>query len=1259
MFIPNNAFGGDNHENSGPNPDDPFGVHQGNEHSSTHPHLSATGVVGASALDGDGFGGGGAAAEFFYSSSDDEGENDFHIAGVENDLEGGGEEQEEEEEDDGMGAGMIEAERLSNVDVQELLDMDQDDDDDDFLEEDDAAKRRIKLMEEMLRFNDFNSLPLRYKLAGMIEPPVLGDTEISTKFLIFGRIYAVTVCTFALLHVVAMCVFSVESVESFGLALFMITTAVSAIDCVMRIITIAPRTSKIGMVVDVIILVASVMVILDVVRQWAVLVAILRGLRFMRVTILFEAFETMRDIYLVHRTIVASLQSLIVFIIVFMIGLFIFATGVWVLEQDSFDARREIWLRPCTEFEDCSTQPSPFQSIPDAMWLIGAAMTTVGLGDVIPSTTSARIVTGLAIIAGVFVVAFPTMILVGNLTAVRRAYFRDQERRLARLQVMAVTTLAAQQDEAGFADDARRASAFQNAVLNSFKTTHGDRTESSNNLQHINVITNVLKRSGSQRRNTTTSSHRRSTTATTATDDGEYGSPLDQTSTSKALFHISVNGMNNSMFGTKAESGVFGASLKAPTVVEEAQPLKGDEGMYCGVLLDAKVSALPKNGTFDFMGGPDGKPRNVVLSQTGQYRYVPVSRILLDCDRNSYGVIYGNEMSATNNSGPSLGSPLSETAGNNDGAPLISNFTVLDDDLALVTIHLVIDDEVCRSAAADALLGKSDQLTVRPITRALAIHGLEIALASEAPEGFTLLRRCDVGEILDDHVPIVFSVKGHIQFGETHQEQIKNIQDVMRGMKLRVMYRIHPKASSFWRCTHYIDKDLLADTLFIRELWSIAANVSAEVFMTPAQRATAPEEVLSAKRNVAYIPQMYIPLLLDELVERLSDPVYAGTSDIDDGKSQACITNRSHIETEVAEMIAYHCREVFFDELPTLLRVAIFGRHLVDPEDKLLEVDVDFFKHAEWPIGSVVVEYSPTESLIERVVTVGEVDAPASISTESGETENPLLDQSPLKSGVFKGATSRTYINSITSTNSSYFSNARPLVKLHTAHKSSKRIFAFTNENNLENSLRGSNAVEQEYEAATRLRRNKAITDEIAGLVGNTKELYIPPELLDNPGGGIDMGGMNLDEEEEEEELSELPSPTHHADPASSSPTANNNVDGAAASTPAPPSVVVKAPAGTKEPARAARSRLREEDFDDDYYNDILTRGKKNTKLNVMATKKKVNMDHIDYDRPIVKAGPEVGAEKWKKLKLVNKFANLSSQGGRFTGLGKLPTQDR
>eukprot|EP00658_Telonema_sp_P-2_P048410 TRINITY_DN3682_c0_g1_i1.p1 TRINITY_DN3682_c0_g1~~TRINITY_DN3682_c0_g1_i1.p1 ORF type:complete len:347 (+),score=96.43 TRINITY_DN3682_c0_g1_i1:97-1137(+) len=334
-------------------------------------------------------------------------------------------------------------------------------------------------------------------------------------------------------------------------------------------------------------------------------------------------------------------------------------------------------------------------------------------------------------------------------------------------------------------------------------------------------------------------------------------------------------------------------------------------------------------------------------------------------------------------------------------------------------------------------------------------------------------------------------------------------------------------------------------------------------------------------------------------------------------------------------------------------------RDRVDPEDKLLEVDVDFFKHAEWPIGSVVVEYSPTESLIERVVTVGEVDAPASISTESGETENPLLDQSPLKSGVFKGATSRTYINSITSTNSSYFSNARPLVKLHTAHKSSKRIFAFTNENNLENSLRGSNAVEQEYEAATRLRRNKAITDEIAGLVGNTKELYIPPELLDNPGGGIDMGGMNLDEEEEEEELSELPSPTHHADPASSSPTANNNADGAAASTPAPPSVVVKAPAGTKEPARAARSRLREEDFDDDYYNDILTRGKKNTKLNVMATKKKVNMDHIDYDRPIVKAGPEVGAEKWKKLKLVNKFANLSSQGGRFTGLGKLPTQDR
>ena len=351
-------------------------------------------------------------------------------------------------------------------------------------------------------------------------------------------------------------------------------------------------------------------------------------------------------------------------------------------------------------------------------------------------------------------------------------------------------------------------------------------------------------------------------------------------------------------------------------------------------------------------------------------------------------------------------------------------------------------------------------------------------------------------------------------------------------------------------------------------------------------------------------------------------------------------------------MIAYHCREVFFDELPKLLRVAIFGRHLVDPEDKLLEVDVDFFKHAEWPIGSVVVEYSPTESLIERVVTIGEIDAPATISNEKEAENNPLLDQSPLKSGVFKGATSRTYINSITSTNSSYFSNARPLVKLLTAHKSSKRIMAFTNENNLENSLRGSNMVEHEHEAATRLRRNKAITDEIAGLVGNTKELYIPPELLDNPGGDFGMMPLQMDEEEEEE-LAEIPQPTN-PDP-SSSPTNDN---GAASSMP-PPTTVVKAPAGTAEPARAARTKLREEDFDDDYYNDILTRGKKNTKLGVMASRKKITMDHIDYDKSIVKSGPEVGAEKWKKLKLANKFANLSSQGGRFTGLGKLPTQDR
>lgn len=1179
--------------------DDAFGGGP-NEHS-----ISTGRAVGASALDGDGFGEIGAGAEFFYSSGDDDDdeEGDFHVAGVEQDLEGGNVDEESVEDIQGD---VIAAERMSNVDAAELI-RQHEEDEDELEDEGDAATRRIRLMEHLLRFNDFNSLPLRYKLAGMIEPPILGDTQIHPNYLNAGRAYAVIISTFALLHVVAICVFSVESAEDYGLYAVYATTAVSAIDVIMRLITLAPRSSKLGVAIDILILVASILFIMDVYRRWAVLGAILRGLRFMRVTILFEEFETMRDIYLVHRTIVASIQSLIVFLVVFMIGLFIFATGVWVLEQDHFNVQRGIWMRPCTEFEGCTTEPSPFQSIPDAMWLIGSTMTTVGLGDVVPSTTSARIITGIAILAGVFVVAFPTMILVGNLTAVRRAYFRDQERRTARLQLLAVQALATEQEEAGFDGTSKRVSAFQHAVLAAFKATHGANTENGKSQQDINAVTGILNRSSSKK---SARSFRR------PPQNADESSPLTQAGVNP--LKKPFNTLDSSMFGNNVPSAVFANSTRGGD--DGPEPLDGDEGMYCGLLLKNEVTRLPKRVEFDFMGGKDGQPNYAILGPTGQYNYAPINRILPDCRRNNFGVLDdGNDHANVTNE-------------REDGAPQISNYTLIDDSIALITLHLVVDDEVARISASDAILQACPHLSYRPIVRALPIHSLEIAFASEAPEGLTLLRRSDIGEIVDDHIPIVIAVKDPHQFGIEPQHQIQRLQQLLRGTQLRITYRIHPKASAFWRRTHHIDKDLIEQTLFVRELWGIAANISADFFMTPSQKASASQDILNAKRNIAYISKKYVPLLLDELLERLSEPMYAGTLDAE-GRELAVITNRSHIEQEVTEMIAFHCREVFYEELPPMLKVAVFGRHLVEPQDSLLEVDVDFFKHSEWPIGAVMVEYSPTEALIDRTISIWEANSPPKLKTPTNSTANPLMASSPLKSGLLKRGVTRSLGSE----------RSLPLVRARTASHIGTRVLLFTSERNLENSLRGADRVEEDQEDATRLRRNKTITDEIAGLVGtkaHNNDLHIPSELLDDPNGGFDIP---LDTNDEEE----LGDMSFNSAAIGQSPGTN--------SLQLSPSKTVENGLGVKEATRSTRPILRDEDFDDDYYNDVLTRGKKNLKLNAVASRKRVQIN-LDYTSPIVKADPS--KEKWGKLRAINKLTNLKA-GGRFKGLGKLPPTDQ
>merc|ERR1712151_205762 len=89
-------------------------------------------------------------------------------------------------------------------------------------------------------------------------------------------------------------------------------------------------------------------------------------------------------------------------------GVFVFASLIWYLERGSFDPNVGCFVR----FGE--RMCSPFQSIPDCFYWAVTTMTTVGYGDMVPTTPGGRSVAVLAMIAGVMVIAMPVSILGAN-----------------------------------------------------------------------------------------------------------------------------------------------------------------------------------------------------------------------------------------------------------------------------------------------------------------------------------------------------------------------------------------------------------------------------------------------------------------------------------------------------------------------------------------------------------------------------------------------------------------------------------------------------------------------------------------------------------------------------------------------------------------------------------------------------------------------------------------------------------------------------
>ena len=145
---------------------------------------------------------------------------------------------------------------------------------------------------------------------------------------------------------------------------------------------------------------------------------VLRMLRLFRIFRLLKLARYSRSLQMLGEAVRRSGPELMVFMFIAAIIVVISAMGLYYAEHEK--------------------QPDVYSSIPDSIWWAIVTLTTVGYGDVYPTTTVGRVIASVVMLTGIGFIAVPTSLISSTMTELaleERQRRRDEERRRRKSKV--------------------------------------------------------------------------------------------------------------------------------------------------------------------------------------------------------------------------------------------------------------------------------------------------------------------------------------------------------------------------------------------------------------------------------------------------------------------------------------------------------------------------------------------------------------------------------------------------------------------------------------------------------------------------------------------------------------------------------------------------------------------------------------------------------------------------------------------------------